>query len=344
MTINHLHRIRNVVLAVLVIFTFVVTDLSVCAAKTTELQGVALHRKGEQWKKWAWLSEEVAKKMAGEVKMKPTTTFEEIGLKGSEALRLLKAGIVDVTEVLPGYVGGDFPLIEATEFPGVDLSWEKRKEMFNNWTQNVIAPREDLMGGRIIGTMCWNSILLFTKFPLNTIDDLKGKKIRVFATNQAQYLNSLGAEPVSMPISEVYGALQRGIIDGVVTGPDQIGAMKLWEITSNVIDFGFPPLGSYIVMSSRSWSKLSEEQQKKMLEIGVDLTELAWKLGQDNNRIGLDLAKENNMTIVPFNPEWRTQLRQVLQDVIVPEWAKLVGDDGVAAFNKYLAPYVGFTK
>ena len=63
-----------------------------------------------------------------------------------------------------------------------------------------------------------------------------------------------------------------------------------------------------------------------------------------NDKEGLDYAKQNGMQVtVPAKPEWHQQLLQIGRENVAPAWAKRAGPEGVQAFNKYLAPAVGFT-
>ena len=186
-------------------------------------------------------------------------------------------------------------------------------------------------------------MFIFTKAPLNSLADLKGKKIRNFAPAQARYLAAMGAEPISMTTSEVYSALQRGVIDGTITGPDQVKGMSIHEVTKHVSNINISPLGSYIVSSRRSWDKLPADLQKVLSDMSPELTDLGWKLGEENNQEGLALAREKGMTVDPAaKADWHSTLSKISAEQIVPWWAGRAGAAGRDAFNQYLAPIAGF--
>ena len=67
---------------------------------------------------------------------------------------------------------------------------------------------------KILGVHLGNSIQLLTKSPIDALDDLVGMKIRSAGPYFTDVLDTLGAAPVQLPLSEVYAALQVGIIDG----------------------------------------------------------------------------------------------------------------------------------
>jgi TRAP-type C4-dicarboxylate transport system substrate-binding protein len=312
------------------------------AAETFAWKGVTNHRKGAAYKKWLWLQEELPKRTNGRIHLQ-VFTFEELGLTGTETLRTMKTGLIDIAEVQTGYVASDFPLIEAIGLPGVPADYEMARKLYDAWLKNVIRPREDIMGGKVLAHFSWNSTYLWTKFPLNSLDDLKGKKIRVFSPAMAAYLKGLGAEPLSMPIAEVYGALQRGLMDGLCTGPDQVKAMSMWEVAVQGSDIGLAPSGSFITIGKKSWDSLPPDLQKIVLDMGPELTDLGWKEGEENNQEGIKLGKEHGMKfVIPSKTAWRPILTKIAKDQVIPWWIGRTGPEGKEDFNKYLAPIVGF--
>ncbi len=306
------------------------------------LRVVAQHRSGAQYKKWQWLETELPKRTNGRLRLE-INTIPELGLTGTEVLRVLKTGLIDLAEVLTGYVAGDFPVMEATDLPGLVASTAQSRKIYDAWTEQFVVKREDMMGGRAIATFSYGTMPLFTKFALNNLTDLRGKKIRVFSPAQARYLTALGAEPLSMPIADVYSALQRGMMDGLITGFEWVSGMKMWEIAGHVSDINIAPLGCYIVASKKGWAKLPQDLQKTLLEIGPELTNRGWDLGQENVDEGTRLAKEHGMVItVPGRAEWHSALSKISAENIVPWWSNRAGPQGKDAFNQIIAPIVGF--
>lgn len=310
--------------------------------KPVTWKAVIQHRNGASYKKWLWLQEQLPKRTNGRLSLE-VTTIPELGLTGTEVLRVLKTGLIDVAEVLTGYVASDFPMIEATDLPGVASSYEQSRKLYDAWSSNVVAKREDVMGGKTLATFCWGQMYLFTKTPVATLADLKGKKIRNFAPAQARYLSALGAEPISMTTAEVFSALQRGVLDGTITGPDQVKGMSIYEVVKNISNINIAPLGSYIVASRRSWDKLPADLQKIVGDLGPELTALGWQLGEENNQEGLALAREKGMTVDPAaRGDWLPTLSKISAEQIVPWWAGRAGTAGRDAFNQHLAAIAGF--
>lgn len=312
-------------------------------AKPITLKAVVQHRNGESYKKWTWLQEQVAKRSDGKLAIE-ITTIGELGLGGAEMLRVLKSGVIDLAEVLPGYVASDFPMIEACDLPGISTSFAQSRQMYDVWTDNVVSKHEAVLGGKIVSSFCWSTMFMYTKFPLNSLADFHGKKIRVFAPAQARFLTALGAEPLSMTTADVYPSLQRGIIDGAITGTEHVKASSLWEVTKYMTNINIPPMGSYIVLGSRSWAKLPADLRQIFVDVGPELTDLGWKLGRDNDVLGFEYAKEKGMVLTAeAKPEWVPELTKISSQDIVPWWAGRAGPQAKKNFNEFLAPIVGYS-
>ena len=76
---------------------------------------------------------------------------------------------------------------------------------------------------------------MWTKKPVKTLDDVKGLKIRSPGGHQTNYIKSLGAEPIFMPLGDVYMAMETGTIDGIVTCVPLVSPFKLHEVAKHAV-------------------------------------------------------------------------------------------------------------
>lgn len=292
--------------------------------------------------KWKWLAEEMAKRTNGRFSMS-LTMFPELGLTGSEIIRLLKVNMLDIGEVVTGYVSGEVPIVEGAQMVGVYTDLNQAKKAYEGWMKEVILPNGAKMGGKPLGSFAYASMFLWTKFPVNKLSDLKGKKIRIFAKAQADYLKALGAEPVSIPLAEVYPSLERGVVDGLITGPDVANRFKLHEVLGYGTDLLLGPGAGYMIASQRAWDKLPKDIRAKFEALLPEMQKINWDVAFQENKEHIAAVKKNGIKLtIPAKPEWVPQLKKIAQDVVIPAWTARAGAPGVAAFNKVIAPIVGF--
>ena len=69
---------------------------------------------------------------------------------------------------------------------------------------------------------------------------MKGLKLRTPSANQALIIKELGAIPVAMPMTQTYGALEKGVVDGAIVGISVVNSFRLAEVVKNyIVDLPF---------------------------------------------------------------------------------------------------------
>ena len=171
--------------------------------------------------------------------------------------------------------------------------------------------------------------------PIRSLADLRGMRIRA-PTELLSVLRDLGADPVSMPMGEVYQAMTKRIIDGVVAPPDTFRALHFAEVGRYYSTLSVPR-GAYPAraMGTRRWNSLTPEQ-RRVLEESIPVWEAA--LANENRAAldrGLAEARARNVTFISLPPG-----EQARFDALYLHDAELnaasmsrFGIDGLAAFR-----------
>ena len=201
----------------------------------------------------------VADKTGGEVTVK-LYNGGELGAGPVEQYSRVVDGVAEMAVSLPGYTASQFPLTLTAELPGVLEEATGTATLWSNL---------DALG-------LWSSaenILFTASKPVRTLDDIKGMKIRVPSRNTGLLVEAWGATPVSMPVSEIYNALQTGVIDGAMIDGTAVNAFKLAEV-ANYITMGMETTNSpfFVVMNRDAYEGLSSEQQAAIDEAGKQLS------------------------------------------------------------------------
>jgi TRAP-type C4-dicarboxylate transport system substrate-binding protein len=320
------------------------SGFNVFAQETITWKVVANTRFSSQFTvKWAWMKEELAKRTNGRFNL-DVVSFAELGMTGAELIRMLSIGLIDAGEVVTGYVSGEVPIIEGAQIVGAYENLDQAQQAYETWLTQVVEPQAKVMGGKPISSLAFTTQLLWSKFAVNDLSDLKGKKIRVFAKGQADFFAALGATPTSIPITEVYSALERGVVDGAVTGAEVANGFKYEEVCTHVTDLLLGPGAGFAVVSQRAWDALPDDMRGEFEALLPEMRKMSWSVTRDDDRTNLEaLISRGIKPTVPAKPEWVPVLKKIAEESVVPAWAQRVGPDGVAAFNKAIAPIVGFT-
>jgi TRAP-type C4-dicarboxylate transport system substrate-binding protein len=99
--------------------------------------------------------------------------------------------------------------------------------------------------------------------PIRHLDDFKGKKIRVFASQfQTEALNRLGATPVAMTLGDVLPALQQGAIDGALAGMTVFTNFHYQDAAKSVTETGQPAVFIVVEISQKWYDSLPKDLQE----------------------------------------------------------------------------------
>jgi len=164
----------------------------------------------------------------------------------------------------------------------------------------MIAPAIEAKGYKVIGF--WeNGIRHITNNvkPIVTPDDLKGLKIRTpKSTWRVKMFSAWGANPTPMSFSEVFVALQTGVIDGQENPYTNIAAAKLNEVQKYLSVTGHVYTPSYLTAGAEQWAKLPEDVRQVLEKTAVDVQGWMYATGtMDDMALRDELAKTMEVNI-----------------------------------------------
>lgn len=135
---------------------------------------------------------------------------------------------------------------------------------------------------------------------VTSLEDLRGMRLRA-PTELLSVLDDLGADPVNMPMGEVYSALAKGVLDGVVAPADTFRALHFTEVADYFTTLAIPR-GAYPAraMSRRRWNELSPAH-REVLEAGIAVWEAALAREiEDALTAGFEFALDEGIEILPI--------------------------------------------
>jgi TRAP-type transport system periplasmic protein len=309
-----------------------------------QLEGIVITRTAIQTEVlWGWAAEELERRTGGDVTLE-ITSLPELGLTGFELVRVLQAGLADVADVMPTYVAGDMPVIEGADLVGLFGDYDTAVEGHLAWEAVLREKYADELGAVVLGSWPWAQQLLYSNKPVESLEDLRGLKIRVFSPAMSQFVSAVGAEPISLPYAEVYTALDRGTIDGAITCAQCGWDQNMHEVTDYLVDLHMgTAVSTLFVVSKRTWEGLSPELQELLAEIGSEFTERGWRLGKEWAAEGIEnLTTKGGMTLGRV-PDERGPILELIREEIAPWWGERAGTEAKADWNEALGQIVGFT-
>lgn len=180
-----------------------------------------------------------------------------------EMLQKLKLGTVDIA--LPSTVmSSEADLFGVFEMPYLVKDREHMKRIEREIFWSRLAPEAEKKGLKIIAV--WENgyrHITNSRRPINVPDDLKGIKLRVPEGKwRVKMFQTYGANPSPMKFSEVFTALQTGVMDGQENPFTQIYSAKLHEVQKFLSLTGHVYTPAYVTVGSKKWASLAPDVRK----------------------------------------------------------------------------------
>lgn len=171
--------------------------------------------------------------------------------------------------------------------------------------------------------------------PIKKPEDLKGKKLRIQSSKVLEeQIRALGGIPQVMAFSEVYQALQTGVVDGTENPISNFYTQKMHEVQKHlsITDHGY--LGYAVIVNKKFWDGLPADVRGQLETAMKEATDYANKIAKDKNDQDLEAVKKSGKTEVYVLTK---EERAVFKKALVPVHQKMesrIGKDVIDAVYK----------
>ena len=192
----------------------------------------------------------------------------------------------------------------------------------------------------LLGLAYWDNgfKMMSANRPLHVPADMKGLKMRIQASKVLdEQMRTLGANPQVMAFSEVYQALQTGVVDGTENPPSNLYTQKMHEVQKHLTATNHGYIGYAVIVNKKFWDKLPADIRTQLEGAMREATVYGDKIAQQENDAALEAVKKSGKTTVYMptdaeKAEWRKALLPVQQKM-----ADRIGKDLIDAVNKTVA-------
>ncbi|WP_295428643.1 TRAP transporter substrate-binding protein [uncultured Thiodictyon sp.] len=153
----------------------------------------------------------------------------------------------------------------------------------------------------IVGLAFWdNGFKSFSaRSPIKTPADMKGKKFRIQSSKVLEeQMRALGALPQVMAFSEVYQALDTGVVDGTENPPSNMFTQKMYEVQSNLTMTQHGYLGYAVIVNKKFWDGLPAPLRGQLEQAMKESTDLANRIAQEENDKALEGIRASGKTAI----------------------------------------------
>jgi len=265
-----------------------------------------------------WWCEQVEKRSNGRLKVKMYWVDEINGPK--EMMMAVKSGLADVVGHVPAYTPGETPIWNATFLPFLAAPRLDQSMVLYPILAEKSQPFIDEMNkfNCVYGGAYENEgyNLMGNKAIRNT-SDLNGVRVRCMP-DLGKVLKEFGAVPMTVPVTEMYSALDKGIVDVVAHSRLTFHSYKVDEISKYMtldMDMGAAPTIYFI--NKDSWNALPDDLKSVVRSVIDDLPLYMWEFQHNPERIAEanKVIEERNIEIIHFPPAERAKLMSKAEEI-----------------------------
>lgn len=244
-----------------------------------------------------------------------------------ENLDGLSIGAFEMALVTPSFHPGKTPALTIFDLPSLplgDLAVQARTMLAYYQLPEIMKEAQQWKARIYLPGLLPAYKMMGKGKPPQDLADLRGRRVRALG-GVGQALRSLGMVPTTMPTPEVYGALERGLIDAVTLPSYALYTYKLFEIsdwyTTNL------PLGigaSFVAANIDAWNKLPDQYQKLLVDSVAGSITAGIKAYDDIEGEGDDtFRKRKGLTAVTYSDD---SVKTIINTAAQPVWDEWIAD------------------
>ena len=272
----------------------------------------------------AWFADEVKKLTEGklEVTVHPGASL----FKAPEIKRAVATGQAQLGEVLISIHENEDPIFGLDTIPFLASSYPEAKKLWKA-QKPAIEKKLDRQGIMVLFAVPWGPQGIYANKEINTVEDMKGLKMRTYNVGTTRIAELVGAQAVTVQAAELPQALATGTVNSFMTSGATGYDSKVWETMSYWYDVqGWIPK-NVTIMSKSAFNALPPDQQKAILTVANAAELFGWARAEERSEWYVEQLKAKGMKILPPSDKLKTGLKAI-GDQLVADWQKRAADDG----------------
>lgn len=277
------------------------------------------------------------------------TNQDTVGIRDFQILRVLQQGVTDFAATDISKMAGDDAVFEGCDLAGMVDDIRTARRACEAWRAVMAQSMEQKFNTRLLALFPNPSIVYWCNTPITRLEDLRGKRVRVFNITQGDFVRAVGAAAVTLPFPEVVPAMQRRVVDCGLTGTLS-GNFAGWpEVTTHLFTLNAGWSIAFQAANRNAWNRYPPavqafftEQFARMENDLWDLMDRATEQGIACNigRADCTMGRPGNMTLVPVPAADQERRTQILNETVLTAWGRRCGRACAEQWNTTVGPIV----
>ena len=272
-------------------------------------------------------TEEIEKATDGALKVR-LHLAGTLQINASNVTQAVGGNVVQIGDDL--FNSGNIPVAGIPRLPMLIQSYDdfaKADAMLKPYVEKAYLEK----GSTLLASYTYPLQFIWGRKKLESLDDIKGLKLRVAQPEQGEFVRRFGGTSITMSAPEVPSALDRGVVDGIFTAG--VGAV-LWK---DLLKYGYVLIvnvnNSYFIANTEAYGKLTPELQAKVRKVAADTARWDQETMQKEEADSVQILTAAGYTFTKATPAENERAVEAMTPYW-DEWAKARSPDVVEALAK----------
>ena len=250
-----------------------------------------------------------------------------------DVLPALSKGEMAFGEVLMSSYGAQHPLLAIDSLPFIVRSFEDAARM---WEASRPAIEAEMAGQgvRVLYAVPWPGQGLYSRTPVNLLQDLKGLKFRVYNDATKRLAELSGAVPVNIAANDLPKAIESGQVDAMLTSSTTGVDSQAWKAMGYFLDLRAWIPKNMVCVSESIWKTLSPDARNAVLEAAKQAETRGWQMARAADDAAKKQLAEQKIKVGLASADFRRTL-DLLGERFGREWSQKAGLASTSALLGY---------
>jgi TRAP-type transport system periplasmic protein len=252
-----------------------------------------------------------------------------------QTVSALQGGVIEMTVLNAGILANNAKQFGAVDLPFLFNSGEEADKVMDGPFGSGLMKLLPDTG--LVGLAYWDlgfRNLTNNRHPVNKLEDIKGLKIRTIQSPiPIDLFNTLGANAVPLPYTELYTALETGTVDGQENPSANILNAKFYEVQKYMTLTRHQYNPQIVLVSKKVWDGLNDEEKAVLQSSATEARDYQRKVSREADAKAIEEIRKTGMQVNELSPEETQKLREAVKPV-VEKFTAGIGADTVEALFK----------
>ena len=247
--------------------------------------------------------------------------------------RGVQQGQVQLGEILLSAYGNEDPFFEVDGIPQLVTNFDEAKRLMD-LARPYIEARFQRQGVSLLYMVPWPPSGFYTNAPVESVDALRGTRMRTFNVMTNRFATLVGAAPTLVQAAEIPQAFATGVVNAMVTSAATGVDTQAWDYARVFTPVGFTFTRNAVFVGRRALDALPAAQQAAVREAAAAAETRGWTMAREAGESAQAMLAQRGVTVAQASPtllEGMSRIGRAMTD----EWVGRAGDDGRALIAAY---------